>query len=880
MKHYLVLLMLLPLLLFAGYLELQLSFDEDAASGFVSAPGRRRVPVQSVNVLLPAGSELLDYQLVFSAEVSARGSYSELNPGWYNGSRVINAERSGYTPSGHSFMGIRKWGDLTYASFQILPYDAERGTWYQSASLSLSYQSAKHARKLIPNTFNNPGFFVNQSKLKQWYQSSDHRNYDYLVVSTPALYAQLGDLTAYRQTQGMALQFANITDILISELGATDAEKLRNYLITQYAMHPFTYLLLVGDSDTVPVAYLTPEPGGTETVPSDFFFGDLSSNWDTNGNGLYGEYYSTVNEGDWQVDYTPEVFVGRISTNNPAEVATIASRIVSFDSSNAAFKQKALLPAAFLNYADEPEIGMPQTDGADFFELTQNTALRNYDCDTMYEQFGVVPSYPSDYPLDQTNFNTLLRGTDYGLINWSAHGSSTSSSRKVWAEDDGNNIPEYTEMQWMNLVNKQSFNDITANGGSVIFAASCYNGYIDGNDSSLAEYALIKKAVGVLAATRTGWYKVGWQNPGWGGLSSYNYHFLENYAEAGHSLGAAHAYANLTHTQYYLFGDPIDTGGIIWPELQNVYTYLLYGDPAVGHNAIDAPQAEILVYIPTGDADYRLINAIRETADINVVHSNRLIPDYDYLNQFEAIFCVMDDYQLSTWETALLDGYLNSGGKLYLEGSINWDMSDVFLSKFGVEAPLDNVITIEGLAHQQQAWGYNAIAGDYRVLVPMGGNSETIIWTDNTLETEHSIGVLNQTDQYATLASSFHLNEVLDSGANTFQELVAVILSELSVISGGTSNADNQVPQAMPALSAWPNPSAGRLSIKLENPDRVEREITIYNIRGQKVHSLQLSGKNSFTETWDGKDTRGQSCPAGVYILKSGSLSRKISLLP
>ncbi|MCK9335508.1 MAG: C25 family cysteine peptidase [Candidatus Cloacimonetes bacterium] len=882
MRQILLIIMLLPVLMLAGTIEMQINLQPDNINGFTTAPGRMRVPVKTLNILLPPGAEIQDYQLDLNNPVPAPRNYQEINPAWSDGQHILSASRTETGNSGYRYLGSKRWGDLTYASWQVLPYEARSNNWYSKLDLSISYTEGVAARNLIPTTFNIPGFFANSGKLKDWYQTPQGRNYDYLVVSTPALYAQLGDWQAYRQSQGMVIQFADISNILSSELGDNDADKLRNYLITQYAMHPFTYLLLVGDYDTVPVAYLTPEPNGSDTVPSDFFYGDLSSNWDSDNDGRYGEYFNTPGVDDWQVDYSPEVFVGRISSNIPSEVASIASRIVSFDSSSDPFKQKALLPAAFLNYQDEPDTGMPQTDGAVVFELAVNTVLRDYDCDTLYEQFGVVSSYPSDYPLDQSNFNTLLRGTDYGLINWSAHGSPSSSSRKVWVEDDGDNIPEYWEMQWMDLVDKQSFDGITSTEGSVIFAASCYNGYIDDDESSLAEYALIQKAVGVLAATRTGWYKVGWQNPGWGGLTSYNYHFLENYSEQGHSLGAAHAYTNLIHTQYYLFGDPIDSGGIIWPELQNVYTYLLYGDPAIGHSIDPAPQGEILVYVPVGEADYRIINSIRDNLNLNVIYSNRLIPDYNYIQNFEAIFCIMDDYQLSSWEYDLLNGYLEAGGRMYLEGNVNWDSSDAFLGKFGVEAPLDNVITIEGIKYSQQNWDYAAQANDYRVLIPVGNNPQIVFWTNNVMEADYSIGVRNDTDTYCTIASSFHLREVMDdipnSPSDSFPELIAVILNELGLSVSSTIN-DVQAPEAVPTLSVWPNPSRGLISIHIQNPQKAESSVRIFNIKGQKLMDLELSAKNGYTQSWNGRDANGKACPAGVYIIKSGNLQRKITLV-
>lgn len=883
MKHYLVLMFLLPVLLAAGSLSIRLSFAEDEIRGFITEPGVERLPVSTVNVLLPPGSVLTSYDFSFRDQRAASKSYREVNTPWSNSEAIIKGQRHSLSSSRYVYLGIKYWGDFTYASWQVLPYDPASGIWNSSADLVIKYDKAGAARNLIPSTFSNPSFFANSTDIKKWYINRDTRNFDYLVIGTPELYAELSNLVAYRQSQGMVVQFANIADILASSEGNDNPDKLRNYLKNAYQSSPFTYLLLLGDYDTVPAAYLTPEPDGTGTVPSDFFYSDLSSNWDYDNDFRYGEYPDPAGVENSMLDFTPEIFVGRLSTNIPSQIAIIADRIVAFDSSNEPYKQKALLPSAFLNYANEPEIGMPQTDDAHFSEIARQTVLRDYECDTMYEQMGIVPSYPSAYPLDASTFETLLRGTDYGIINWSAHGSPSSSSRKVWMEDNGNGIPEYWETEWFDLVDKQSFDWITASGASVIFAGSCYNGYIDESSSSLAEYALIKKGVGVIAATRTGWYKVGWQNPGWGGLSSYNYHFLENYAEVKMPLGAAHAYANLMHTQYYLFGDPIDSGGIIWPELQNVYTFLLYGDPAVGHSLTPAPEGEILVYIPDQEADFRLVNAIRDNANMNVVYSNRLIPDYDYITKFEALFCIMGDYQLQPWEKDLLNGYLDEGGKIYMEGNVAWDMNDPFLAKFGVGAPFDNVITIEGISYPPKYWAYNALQDGYRELVPMTSSAHAVFWTANTDPSIHCIGVKNSGAQHQTIASSFLLSEIINptpTKDDSFQDMIAEIMYELGIIDDPNANDDPHTPIAQMSISAWPNPARNMINIALENHKGSPARISLYNVRGQKIQDMLLSDKNGFRSIWNAKDLQDRDCPAGIYIIKSGDVSRRITLLP
>ncbi|MDZ4182659.1 MAG: C25 family cysteine peptidase, partial [Candidatus Cloacimonadaceae bacterium] len=645
---------------------------------------------------------------------------------------------------------------------------------------------------------------------------------------------------------------------------------------------PFTYLLLIGDYDVVPVSQLCPEPGGSETIPSDFYYSDLSSNFDSDNDGRLGEYSTGYMNQDWEMDFTPELFVGRISTNTATEVTAVANRVVAFEQSNGAWKDKALLPAAFLNYQGEPEQIFLQTDGADFFEYARQTSLVNMDCTTLYEQIGVVPSHPSDYPLSYDNLRTLLNTESFGLLNWSAHGSATSSSRKVWMQDsNGNLIPDSNEMEWMSMVNRQSFDNLANSDGMVIFAASCYNGMIDHTGKSLAEHAMVKKGVAVFGATRTGWYKIGWNSPGWGGLTSYNHHLLENYARYGMSIGAAYAHANLLHTQYYLFGDPVDSDGIIWPELQNVYTYMLFGDPAVGHSPSQIQmQGEILVWEPYHHTGLRVVDAISSAGRYNLVYTDRLIPDYDYINEFEAVFClfgyggtayILEPYSL---EYNLLNGYLNGGGRLYLEGAVNWDPMDEFWGKFATHAPLDMMARVDAVKYQDEdvelIWDYADIGFYTQALIPYSASAIPVFETHNTDYADAWVGVYNSNGVYATIASSFKLADIVD-GAHDLSDLITVILDTLRVGEPiVVPNDDPVAPAASLKASVHPNPFRGSTSIVFELKSPSPVRVEIFNLRGQKVRGIELPSKQTgkLSIGWDGRDDESRPLASGIYLYR------------
>lgn len=878
------------------YNATQNAFEFDRAGGWTltKSPGAAQLPARTVNIILPAGAIVTHTAYSLSGMQSIPGAPPRINTPYSDGTRILAFQTQTQSVAPVSYLGIKQWGDIRFASFSLQPatYDAIAKQYRlpSTVSLTVDYSLAvpttAAVSNKIPTTFKADGSFLNPTAVTQWYAQSQLRTYDYLVITTPSLYTAAATLVNFRQSQGMVTQYTNINAILATSPGANPAEKLRNYLISEYSTAPFTYLLLIGDIDIVPIAFLTPEPNGFDTVPSDFYFSDLTSDFDSDNDGNLGEY-------DSGMDYTPEIYVGRIPWNNATPVIQICNRTVSFESTTAAWKHKALLPAAMLNYANEDGWeGWEQTDGATLMEYLKSNVLSGYDVTTLYEQEGMVPSYASDLALTETNFNNLVQNQSWGLVSWSAHGSSTTSARKVWVQDNSNDgIPNAEEMQWMGMVSTSTYDNVPNADGSVYFCASCNNGMLDDDIPSLGEYLLKQKAVADIAATRTGWYKIGWANPGWGGLTSYNYHFVENYAGFGMTVGAAHGWANWLHTQYCIFGDSVDTGGIIWPELQNVYTYLLFGDPAVGYTSTAVNTAgQILIWEPGTHTGNNLLNGLHALGNYNVVYTDKLIEDYEYLNNFDAVFCLLgfgeDSYglQAGTPEYAALLDYVTAGGKLYIEGYINWDSTDPLLSRFGASSPFDHLAMIEQISYGTdpalQIWEYNGWNQGAPALALTGGSSTELLRSHNVDYVDDIIGIWNQIGDSRTIASSFEIGSVT-SELLTYPELLAIVLDTLGVVAHVPVPTDDHT--TLPALSElklYPNPFRQNMTVSFKATSPAE--VRIYNVKGQLVQTTHVTpnaGKAQWQ--WDGLDSRGVSTAAGIYMLqiKQGSALRSLKLL-
>lgn len=71
-------------------------------------------------------------------------------------------------------------------------------------------------------------------------------------------------------------------------------------------------------------------------------------------------------------------------------------------------------------------------------------------------------------------------------------------------------------------------------------------------------------------------------------------------------------------------------------------------------------------------------------------------------------------------------------------------------------------------------------------------------------------------------------------------------------------------------LSNYPNPFNPETTIRLELPEKGEVELTIYNIRGQKVKKLIDAHlpPGIFESSWNGRDDNGRSVASGHYFIK------------
>ena len=496
---------------------------------------------------------------------------------------------------------MRKWKykKVDFTPFQYNPVSGKL-TLIKKVIIEISYsRSGISSRALIEDRVMDgvaPKIFFNYKSAKKSYISKNlkgevkqNSTYDYVIITTNAIKAGSAELTSFifhKQALGHHVLVVTENDFgsLTGQSPNHKAEKIREWLQDNYLSMGIEYVLLIGDpcpyesgqEGDIPMKMCWPTYNEPEyrDCPTDYFYADLTGNWDLDGDGYYGKYPDDIGPGG--VDFSPEVYVGRIPVydSDYSTLDDILQKIIVYETTgNPSWREKAILPLAITNFENEDnDDGFPRTDSAELGQdmMTGYLNSEGFTSYTLYEKDGLDPStYLCDTPLNEDNLiNEWQNG--YGVACWDGHGSESGVYRKIWSGDDGDGIPESSEISSLPFFDINDCLLLNNARPSFLFQVACLNGYPE-NSSNLA-YALLKNgAIGTSSATRVSWYMGGWDDPylSCADDNSIAYYFFKRLIVDKDPAGKA---LFLTHAS---MGD--DWGDASW---QNKMDYVLYGDPA------------------------------------------------------------------------------------------------------------------------------------------------------------------------------------------------------------------------------------------------------------------------------------------------------------
>lgn len=187
-----------------------------------------------------------------------------------------------------------------------------------------------------------------------------------VIVAPERFHESLGEYVAYR-TRQRPTSLVSLESILKSSDGRDDPERLKRWLYDAWQKRGARYVLLVGDADVLPVRYMvldrvTKEAYDYAFYPSDLYYADVArrdgtfEDWNARDDdfhaGYFGEVRGEKNKHDPinfdQIDYRPELAVGRWPVSTPEEVKRVANKSIEYERGIAENRATGIRRACFV----------------------------------------------------------------------------------------------------------------------------------------------------------------------------------------------------------------------------------------------------------------------------------------------------------------------------------------------------------------------------------------------------------------------------------------------------------------------------------------------------------------------------------------------------
>ncbi|MHA1274236.1 MAG: C25 family cysteine peptidase [Promethearchaeota archaeon] len=353
--------------------------------------------------------------------------------------------------------------------------------------------------------------------------------------------------------------------------GSDGPEKIRNMIKSYYEKYNIRWVLLAGDAqdNILPIRKVyNPDvlrwgEGQTESVdgeyykPTDYYYADLTGDWDNDKDGKYGEAPQDNSNGVDEIDWYPEVYVGRLPADSKSELETMVNKSLKYekDPQIGSWMGRMLLAGAISDSTNDEAILTKY--------IINHFVIGNINY-TFLEQSG-------SKNLTEDNFRSEFNSGN-SLIFFAGHGAPTKYQ--------GNNfLTVYTSTD----ANSCSNNNMP----SLIYADACTTSPYDdesySSDASIGEILINKEnagAIGVIGALRVTWYFPDDNNLEKLNRGNAKLFWKEFFENKKYQPGRALYDSKVAYIEsdYYKRGE----GSLEYDfERKNLLTYCLLGDPEI-----------------------------------------------------------------------------------------------------------------------------------------------------------------------------------------------------------------------------------------------------------------------------------------------------------
>jgi len=363
--------------------------------------------------------------------------------------------------------------------------------------------------------------------------------------------------------------------------GRDDAERIRNMIKSYYERENIKWILLIGDAqeDLIPIRHVyNPDViyvGGGESEylnwddyykPTDFYYADLNGSWDDDNDNIFGESAEYNKNGKDEIEWTPEVYVGRLPADSATELEIMVNKSLKYETAPniGNWMNRMLLAGGVTEYSpDEDEARLTEFIWTNYV-LSEINFTHLHKTTSSFDPTS-PPSPNNESILDSNNFDTHF-DLGYSTVFFAGHGNPTTlTSLGI--------IPSVYD-------NTDASSSENLNMPSLFYAFACTSSSYDKNDNSIGEL-LIKRegagTVGYIGGLRVTWYinndsNLEWLNRGNAKLFWKSF-FEQKFFQQGKAL-----YESKVE---YMNSDIFSHESSMYFEYQrkNILTYCLLGDP-------------------------------------------------------------------------------------------------------------------------------------------------------------------------------------------------------------------------------------------------------------------------------------------------------------
>jgi len=300
-----------------------------------------------------------------------------------------------------------------------------------------------------------------------------------LLITADELAEGWKPLIDWKRKRGIYIELHTISEIKAAEKGPDTQEKIRQFVQKQITNNEITSLILGGDS--LPGGRgLVPDRdtfhqnmwGESADIPTDLYY--LSStNWDADGDGVYGEY-----EDDQEAISYPDgsVGLGRIPVRTLVDIAAYTQKVIAYESRYPSeefannFLYSCTVPAA------HPKLRKSWDDYIS--KKFPNGKIQWYSTDeSPWDQ-----EEKGDYDITSSHLVKLFNDSRMGKMHFHGHGIFPG-----WVMEDQQNLFTYQHVHQLKNLNAYP----------LITTVSCFTGQYDAEyDPCIAESMIRKENAG------------------------------------------------------------------------------------------------------------------------------------------------------------------------------------------------------------------------------------------------------------------------------------------------------------------------------------------------------------------------------------------------